>query len=305
MMCAAPKISVLINSRNRVQVLQNCLNSILLQAYNNYEIIVLDDASDNPAEYQQVLTSGGYNVQLLRTEQPLGVAGSRNKLMREASGDIFVFIDDDAFLTGLDTFDKIVEVFNNDDKIGIIACKIIEYVNGGISFKVPFKQISYKNNHSILDTPQYVSYFLGGMCTIRRELIEKCGGYNEQLTFGEEELDLSYRIINSSRGWRIWYEPTIVVIHQPQSSVTKKNELYYHINNRFYLAKRYLPWQYIPIYLLIWCSKYMIDAIKNKQLRSYIAGLYKGLHTYANTQKDTLNKSAVTYLRQHNGRLMY
>jgi len=50
MMCAAPKISVLINSRNRVQVLQNCLNSILLQAYNNYEIIVLDDDSDNPAE---------------------------------------------------------------------------------------------------------------------------------------------------------------------------------------------------------------------------------------------------------------
>lgn len=127
---------------------------------------------------------------------------------------------------------------------------------------MPFSKKVYKKDIDVLDTPQYVSYYVGTTHAIRRELFKDCGGYNKDLFFGEEEMDLSYKAIN--KGWRIWYEPSVVVLHFPQPSTVGEKELYHHIKNRFYLAKKYLPLKYMIFYLITWSGKYFIDAVKAK-----------------------------------------
>jgi len=284
------KVSVLINSRNRPQVLKKCIDSIMSQMYNDFEVVVLDDASDDPTAYWQMIANSGYkNIRLLHSDKQLGVAGGRNKLMSEAIGDIFCFIDDDAYFEDISAIDSIVRIFKKDKSIGIVACKVINNINGVLSFNVPFSKKVYKKDIDVLDTPQYVSYYVGTTHAIRRELFKDCGGYNKDLFFGEEEMDLSYKAIN--KGWRIWYEPSVVVLHFPQPSTVGEKELYHHIKNRFYLAKKYLPLKYMIFYLITWSGKYFIDAVKSKELSIYFKGLGEGFRTCAKQRERLLIKA--------------
>src|SRR3546814_4201750 len=64
-----------------------------------------------------------------------------------------------------------------------------------------------------------VSYFLAGCYAVRRAAVETCGGYRPEMKYGEEELDLSYRLI--AAGYDIVYEPGIVASHSPEPSAVK------------------------------------------------------------------------------------
>lgn len=102
--------------------------------YNDFEVVVLDDASDDPTAYWQMIANSGYkNIRLLHSDKQLGVAGGRNKLMSEAIGDIFCFIDDDAYFEDISAIDSIVRIFKKDKSIGIVACKVINNINGVLS----------------------------------------------------------------------------------------------------------------------------------------------------------------------------
>src|SRR3546814_7397092 len=81
-----------------------------------------------------------------------------------------------------------------------------------------------------------VSYFLAGCYAVRRAAVETCGGYRPEMKYGEEELDLSYRLI--AAGYDIVYEPGIVACHWPEPSAVKSaqqgghSEIYYQVKNR-------------------------------------------------------------------------
>lgn len=302
------KISILIGSRNRAHILEPCLASILAQSYIDFEVIVLDDASENPTAYQATLAKfRDPRIHLMRSERPLGVSGSRNLLMQEATGDIFFVIDDDAYIEHKSSLSRIVDIFEVKQDVGIVACKVQNHGVVERPYNVPFSQKILRRDPTVIEKGQYVGYFVGTAHAIRREVIDMCGSYNASLFFGEEELDLSYRAI--SKGWRIWYEPSILVHHVPQPSVVGKgrgdDELLHHVKNRFYLAWRYLPARYIAFYLAVWLGKYFCDAAKKGFLGAYFRGLVLGIRVLRNTPREPLRKEAVRYLKMNFGRLWY
>jgi GT2 family glycosyltransferase len=304
------KISVLIGSRNRINALEVCLKSIFSQDYADIEILVLDDGSTDPAGYEKLVQSfRDSRIRLLRLPVPLGVSAGRNKLMESANGEIFFIIDDDAFLDERTSLSLLVEVFKNKSDVGVVACKIINHRFTEDSYIVPFNSRTLERDPWIIEKSQYVSYFLGGAHGIRRQAIGDCGLYNPELYFGEEELDLSYRVI--SFGWKIYYEPRILVHHIPQPSVIDEEtqiseELYHHVKNRFYLAFCYLPARYIPSYLCIWIiGKYFFDAIRAKLFHAYIAGVAAGLKSLHKIERNPLRPETIRYLQENFGRLWY
>lgn len=304
------KVSVLIGSRNRLSVLIRCLESVLCQNYSDLEILVLDDASDEVDLCQELMERfSDPRLRCLRSDVQLGVAGGRNRLMAEATGDILYTIDDDACLANRDAITCLVNVFRSDEKIGIVACKIVDHRSEGTDLLVPFPRRLRRRKPGITEQAQYVSYYLGGCHAIRREVLEHCGMYADDLVFGEEELDLSYRVV--SAGYRIYYEPAIVVHHYPQPSVVAKGkrgdvkELYHHIQNRLYLAYRYLPTRYVPVYLTIWLGRYLIESIRRGTINTFFAGLFDGILRLKKYKRTPINAQALRYLREHYGRLWY
>lgn len=189
------RVSVLIGSRNRIEVLIRCLKSVLAQSYPDFEVLVLDDASDEP--FCQALTDYFKDPRLkcLRSGVQLGVAGGRNRLMKEATGDILCIIDDDAIFEDSSALTRFVNAFSMDEKIGIVACKVIDHRPNGIDLCVPFPKRWRRRRPNITEQVQFVSYYLGGCHAIRKRVLELCGMYTDDLVFGEEELDLSYRVL--------------------------------------------------------------------------------------------------------------
>jgi glycosyltransferase involved in cell wall biosynthesis len=93
---ALPRISVLIGTRNRPEVLKRCLRSVLGQDYVNFEVLVLDDASDSCRVCDSIQELADPRLRCFRASDPLGVAGGRNRLMELAEGNMFFVMDDDA-----------------------------------------------------------------------------------------------------------------------------------------------------------------------------------------------------------------
>ena len=93
-----PKVSVIIPSYNRFKYLKNALDSVLNQTYKNYEIIVVNDGSDEKEYYENNFETPIKIVHLDRNETP-DWGGSRqpnrNIAANIAEGKYLAFLDDD------------------------------------------------------------------------------------------------------------------------------------------------------------------------------------------------------------------
>lgn len=89
-----PIISVVIPTHNRATVICRALNSVAAQTMSDYEIVVVDDGSEDetPTMLRQLAAPAFH---LLRNERGLGVAAARNRGAAAASGELITFLDDD------------------------------------------------------------------------------------------------------------------------------------------------------------------------------------------------------------------
>src|SRR5438105_9391016 len=91
-----PLVSVVLPTHNRVVLLARAVTSVLEQSEQDFELIVIDDASeDGTGEYLAALASQDDRVQVLRNAAPRGGAGARNQGMALSRGRWIAFLDDD------------------------------------------------------------------------------------------------------------------------------------------------------------------------------------------------------------------
>ena len=100
-----PRVSVVISTFNRLELLQELLAALKVQSFKKFEVIVVDDGSSVPvAPVLEKLTKKlGYPLTII-TQHNAGAAAARNAGILKARGDIVVVTDDDmlvpeAFLT--------------------------------------------------------------------------------------------------------------------------------------------------------------------------------------------------------------
>lgn len=300
-----PLVSVLIGTSNRPEVLVRCVESVLSQSYENIEILVFDNSPHlNTCEVISEKLPADI-IKCIHVDESYGVSGSRNELMKRASGDIFVVIDDDAYFNNEDALQHVVTGF--DDNIGIQAFKIIDHPDDKKErILAPISQ-SRQHEQSV-DVPFRTAYFVGGGHAIRREVIDTCGDYNDDLIYGAEEIDLSYRAIEE--GFEILYNPDIVVHHYPEPPIIANetmghSELYYSVKNKLYIAYRYLPLRYLLSYVSIWLTYYAAKSLKSLSLLEYLGGIAAGIGMCRSTSRSPISPDTEKYLKSHYGRLRY
>ncbi|MGH7845554.1 MAG: glycosyltransferase family 2 protein [Candidatus Binatia bacterium] len=88
----APLVSVIIPTYNRREMVRDAVDSVLAQTYRNFELIIVDDGSDD--DTAEALTS--YGEALRVCAQPnRGVAAARNRGVFCAAGSYLAFLDSD------------------------------------------------------------------------------------------------------------------------------------------------------------------------------------------------------------------
>lgn len=104
-----PLFSVLIANYNNGCYLQEAIDSVLRQGYDNWEVVIVDDASpDNSKEiYEKYKDDHRFHV--YHNEKNKGAGYSKRKCVEMANGEICGFLDPDDVLVGTDAFESMVE----------------------------------------------------------------------------------------------------------------------------------------------------------------------------------------------------
>ena len=295
--------SLLIASRDRPTELRRCLAGIARQRGVRAEVVVLDDASARPIDGEE-LEAGSFAVRLLRSENRLGVGAGRNWLMREARGDAFVVLDDDAFFVDDDALLRIEAALTRFPEAGILALKIRDFRGDEERWLTPHPRGA--GTEERLATSHRVAYFLGGAHVIRRSVIEACGAYPESYVYGNEELDLAYRAID--RGFAIQFVPDVVVHHKPPVTATPgideaRHRLYHHTRSRLLLAHAHLPAAPAVVYSLGWAGIYGLRALRHRAIGAFLRGVRDAWREATSMPRKPIGPAAIAYLRDHFGRL--
>ncbi|MDG2528798.1 glycosyltransferase family 2 protein [Caulobacter endophyticus] len=114
--------SILIPSRNRLELLGRAIESVRRQGYDDYEVVVSDNASDEDyAGYVASLDDS--RIRVVRSDQPLSVTENWNRALEASRGDYFVMLgDDDALAPGyLAHQAQLIESFEQPDVLYAIA----------------------------------------------------------------------------------------------------------------------------------------------------------------------------------------
>ncbi|ASJ02086.1 glycosyl transferase [Thermococcus profundus] len=89
-----PAVSVIIPTHNRADLLRRAIDSVLYQTFEDFELLVVDDAStDNTPEVVESIDDG--RVRYLRLKKNSGAPVARNTGIKKSRGEFIAFLDDD------------------------------------------------------------------------------------------------------------------------------------------------------------------------------------------------------------------
>lgn len=123
-------ISFVIPSHNRYEMLIQCINSIFMQKYKNFEIIVIDDSSTQN-EYKSLKNMP---INYIRNTTSLGPGKSRQKGYNIARGDYIIFIDDDDFYINDNFLNVAIEKLNKEKNLAFVSFNSITYYENNNEF---------------------------------------------------------------------------------------------------------------------------------------------------------------------------
>ena len=243
-----PKVSVIIITYNRSTLLGSAIASVLNQTYQDFELIVVDDASpDNTAEVVRGINDP--RIRYIRHETNQREAGARNTGVQNARGEYIAFLDDDdewlpeKLQRQVEVLDgspqEVGAVYTGFVKIGLLTGKSIERViptKRGIIFQEMLTQ-------NWVGTPSTV--------LLRKTCFQKVGLFDQALVFGPD-YDMWIRI---STEFQFEYIPEPLVryfVHENSMSANyaliiqgmetsnRKNKKFFSMNRRAFSERFYL-----------------------------------------------------------------
>jgi GT2 family glycosyltransferase len=222
---AAPFISVVICTRDRLRQLANCLRRLRQQEYPRFEIIVVDNA---PSTAVQAVVDAEMTGRAVRyvPEPRAGLSWARNAGIAAASGDIIAFLDDDEepdryWLLGL-TYG-----FARAGNVGCVsglvlparldtrAQELFEQL-GGHSKGRGFSAEVFSRHGPQSPLYPLPPFGVGANMAFRRETLAAIGGFDTALGAGtpthagEDTLAMTLTLL---AGYRIAYEPAALMWH--------------------------------------------------------------------------------------------
>jgi glycosyltransferase involved in cell wall biosynthesis len=137
----SPKVSVLIPTYNYAFCIDETLQSVLDQEYQDFEIVIIDDCSkDNTDEVVQKYLSDP-RVRYYRNEVNLGLVGNWNKCLSYAKGEYLKFLcADDKFRS--DLLQKFVHVMEQYPNVSLVVCNKVMFGAGpSITVQLPLQNL--------------------------------------------------------------------------------------------------------------------------------------------------------------------
>ncbi|EKQ68989.1 glycosyl transferase [Leptolyngbyaceae cyanobacterium JSC-12] len=183
----SPTVSVIMPCYNQGQFIDEAVDSVLAQTFSDFEIIVINDGSTDPATTQLLQAYEKPKLVVLHTENS-GPASARNQGIARSQGRYILPLDADDRIAP--TFlEKAVPILEADPNVGIVYSQAELFGSRDGRFDLPtysFPEILLGN--MIFNTSLY-----------RKADWEKVGGYQENMVWGWEDYDFWLSLIELGR----------------------------------------------------------------------------------------------------------
>jgi len=215
-----PNVSVIISAYNSGNTLKVCLKSLSKQTYpsEKYEIIIVDDGStDNTSIILSSLPETNL-FKVIHHSENYGLAAARNTGIKNAKGDILIFLDSDMEVKE-DFIEKHVSFHRKSGVIGVSGSIIPDIENPYDKYQRYLYESKRGAAKFDINKPIPFKAFLFNNTSIKKIAFEKAGLFDENIKmYGGEDTEFSYRV------WKyypygLYYDPLILVIHHHYRSI--------------------------------------------------------------------------------------
>ncbi len=190
-----PLVTVFVCTYKKFELLEQALNSLYKQDYENIELIISDDASPNfDLDQINILIENKpkniKNVLIIHHEKNLGTVKNLNNLLKVAKGEYYIGLSQDDLFYEESTITKIVDSFINTGALVITTKRILfnDVLNGNEKAIPSYKDYRYfLENDENLFYRLCISNFISGASTYHsKKLFELYGYFDEKYTLLED-----------------------------------------------------------------------------------------------------------------------
>lgn len=189
-----PLATLALISHNMGTVLEDCLEALRAQTFQDFEIVLVDDrSSDGTREIVERLNDP--RLRYFRNERRLGYGATRNLSLKSAGGKYIFFTDADC-LPERNWLEKGLAVYRSKNCIGVTGKTL------------PLGKSSRRSDRLVMNLD---GRFMTCNLSFTREILEQLGGFDPAFDVGQEDVEFGLR---AKRHGEIIYEPEMLVYHR-------------------------------------------------------------------------------------------
>lgn len=215
------KISIIIVNRNNTKELKRCINSIMKSTYKNFEIIIVDNNSNEKKlekYYENISKNEKIKIESIN-EDEWNLSKLNNIGAKKATGEYLIFLNKNIKILSKDWLEIILSNCQRND-VGCIGAKLI-YKNkrikhAGMAINL-MGAVGYLNNNEKSKSPGYFGRIMiqqnvmavsGELIGISKNIFNQIDGFDEELSYKFSDVDLCLKIIEI--GKFVIYNPYVV-----------------------------------------------------------------------------------------------
>ncbi len=207
------KVSVIIPCYNQGEYVDEAVDSILNQTFQDFEIIIVNDGSTDEFTIEKLQHYDKHKTNVIHTANQ-GLPNARNNGIKIANGQYILPLDADDYFDS--TFlEKTVQVLDTRPEIGVVTCGMQYF---GMSTKRHLPKGGEVRNFLVHNNACVASLF-------RKICWEQAGGYDKNMTQGYEDWNLWLDI--TKRGWPVYVIPEYLFYYRrrPGSMLRKSDAM--------------------------------------------------------------------------------
>jgi hypothetical protein len=233
-----PKVSIVILNYNAGNLLEKCISSVIQSNYENLEIILIDNASEDQS--QKKCKEKFPQIKLFENKENLGYCQGNNIGLEKVTGEFVIILNPDTEVES----DWIREFLKEYDKHGeglyqpkLLAISDKTRINSGGNMMNIFG-FGYSSGKGKKDSKEYNNFrlinYTSGACLFTSKMtLDKIGFFDPYLFAYHDDLELGWRA--AQLGIKSFYAPNVIVYHAESFSFKWNSKKFFLLErNRWY-----------------------------------------------------------------------
>ncbi len=266
-MSSQPLLSVIIPNWNGKRFLEECIDSLKGQTFQNFETILVDNGSiDDSVEF--AATCYGDFIRIIRNDKNLGFTGGNNVGIQASKGEYIVLLNNDTWADPR-WLEELARATRFDPPIGMWGSKVRSYYQRnrieGVGELIYWDGLcrargQYEQDHGRYDAMEEILFPPGCGAMYRKSLFDGIGLFDEDFFAYADDSEIGIRA--RLAGWKCLYVPAAIVYHKNSGTAGQYSPLkaFYVERNRLWITIKYFPFPLLFLSLFFTFYRFVFQA---------------------------------------------